>query len=290
MQLSKIITLASRKVRLPLLAMERSLRATGCQLPLWVIPYNDEKFDLPPNAIWWEEPDFLEWIDRCGQRPVMRKYQATLTKMYQFIDTDAIFLENPELTLAGQTGWINSCGHWHNPDDATTPELRSVLKSSSTVWQQSVFNSGQFACESKLHTPASLKALCQTPIYRRILLDDPFHEQPGLNLLAHLSGVPITNLTLPPHAMQSTWAGDYPDEEFEKYWQDEARKPYLLHWAGRKMDGSSPIDRLALDFLTKEERTQWQEQLARLPKPGSAQRLRRSLRVGWHALKASWGK
>jgi hypothetical protein len=38
MKIDKIISMANQKVRLRFLAMERSLRATGCQLPLWVIP------------------------------------------------------------------------------------------------------------------------------------------------------------------------------------------------------------------------------------------------------------
>jgi hypothetical protein len=47
MKIEKIITLANNKVRLRFLAMERSLRATGCQLPLLVIPYDDKLFELP---------------------------------------------------------------------------------------------------------------------------------------------------------------------------------------------------------------------------------------------------
>ena len=33
--------------------MERSLRAVGCDLPLLVIPYDEDLFELPPNAEWW---------------------------------------------------------------------------------------------------------------------------------------------------------------------------------------------------------------------------------------------
>jgi hypothetical protein len=47
MKLQKIITMASSAVEIPFLAMERSLRASGCQLPIWVIPYNEKIFDLP---------------------------------------------------------------------------------------------------------------------------------------------------------------------------------------------------------------------------------------------------
>lgn len=50
MKLESIITLASTEVRLRFIAMERSLRATGCDLPLRVIPYNANASKLPLNA------------------------------------------------------------------------------------------------------------------------------------------------------------------------------------------------------------------------------------------------
>jgi hypothetical protein len=41
MKIDKIISMANQKVRLRFLALERSLRASGCQLPILVIPYDD---------------------------------------------------------------------------------------------------------------------------------------------------------------------------------------------------------------------------------------------------------
>ncbi len=52
MKLDCVVTLANRAVRLRFLGMERSLRATGCDLPLKVIPYDDARFDLPGRAEW----------------------------------------------------------------------------------------------------------------------------------------------------------------------------------------------------------------------------------------------
>ncbi len=288
MRLECIITLANEKVRLPFLAMERSLRATGCDLPLRVIPYNDAKFDLPDGSEWWEVPEFLAFIDREGNRPVMRKYQALLSGPFQFLDTDAVFLKDPTEVLAPLEGWVNSCCHWHNPFEATTDELRAILRKRSTTWPKSVFNSGQFACDRQLYTVDSLCETLTRPEVRPVALDDPFHEQPGMNLLAHLSGVPISNLTLPPHCMESTWAGDYPEDDFEQTWTDPDRKPYLIHWAGHKMDGRHAIDHLALDLLTEDERADWLVEAAQNPAPNATARLKRGLRAAHQALRDSW--
>src|SRR5437764_440818 len=57
MKLERIITLANRKFRVRFAAMERSLRAVGCALPISVIPYDNERFDLPKNSEWWECPE-----------------------------------------------------------------------------------------------------------------------------------------------------------------------------------------------------------------------------------------
>jgi hypothetical protein len=82
----------------------------------------------------------------------------------------------------------------------------------------------------------------------------PSTDQAGLNLLVFESGVEITNLTLPPLCMESTWAGDYPAELFEYYWADPQRKPYLIHWAGIPMDVSRPINQIFYNFLTQAEK------------------------------------
>lgn len=288
MRLECVITLANDKVRLPFLAMERSLRATGCDLPLRVIPYNDAKFDLPDGATWWEEPEFLAFIGREGNRPVMRKYQALLAGNFQFLDTDAVFLKNPAEVLAPLEGWVNSCCHWHNPFEATTDALRDVLRERSTTWPKSVFNSGQFACDRQLYDAKSLCEALARPEVREIALEDPFHEQPGMNLLTHLSGIPISNLTLPPYNMESTWAGDYLEDDFTRTWADPTRKPYLIHWAGRKMDGAHAIDRLALDLLTADERAAWMEQVALNPAPNATARFKRGLRAARQAMRDSW--
>lgn len=279
MRIEKIITLASKEVLIPLKAMVRSLRATGCELPILVIPYRPEKIPLPEGCEYWEEPAFLNYIDSVGRRPVMRKYQVLLNDHYQFVDTDVIFLQSPEKALHSCEGFITSCCHWSNPGETLTPLSRNILAANDTLWPLKVFNSGQFACDRQLYTLPSFQQVVTNPDYREVILENPFHEQPGMNLLVRLSQCPITNLTLPPRCMPSTWAGDYPDKDYRRHWPDSQNTPYLIHWAGRKMDPDWPICDLFFEFLTKEEKAEYLAQLKPASKPTFSQRLRRGLRA-----------
>ena len=129
MKLEKIITLANQSTRLPFAAMERSLRAAGCALPLAVIPYDEQRFNLPANAAWWELPDVLAWLTAEKTHPMMRKYQCLLTANYQFVDSDVIFLRNPEAVLEPHAGFVTSCCHWRDGGHTTTAESRRVMAS-----------------------------------------------------------------------------------------------------------------------------------------------------------------
>lgn len=260
MKINKIISLANEKVRLRFLAMERSLRATGCQLPLLVIPYDQNLFDLPNGATWWEVPEITEWLKANNAHPVMRKYQCLTTEDYQFVDSDICFLRNPESVLEPYDGFITSCGHWRDPSHTLTPDSFQWLTKRSTCWQHQVFNTGQFACDRSLYTPDSLIKTAMKPQFAGTCVHWIHNEQPGLNWLAWLSGIPITNLTLPPLAMESTWAGDYPGD-YEQYWTDPERKPYLIHWAGTAMDIPRPIHQIFYDFLTSTEQKEWEAQV-----------------------------
>ena len=259
MKLDCIITLASPEVRLRFLAMERSLRATGCQLPLRVIPYRDTRFDLPPNAEWWFNPELADWLERWHCHPAKRKYQCLTVPNHHFVDADVLFLANPEAALAAHSGFITSCGHWKNPNHTLTLESQELITATSTNWQTRVFNSGQWACDRSLFTPDQLRHCAEQTALVSTCLSLPIPDQAGVNLLVHASGVPITNLTLPPSSMESTWAGDYPDADFERFWSDPERKPYLIHWAGCDMTQPRPIDRLMEHFLTTTELAEWQD-------------------------------
>jgi hypothetical protein len=260
MKIDKVISMANKKVRLRFLAMERSLRATGCQLPLWVIPYDDDLFELPEGSTWWAIPDIIDWLKTENAHPVMRKYQCLTIGNYQFVDSDVCFLRNPETVLEPHVGFVASCGHWRDPSGTCTEISHQLMQSRDTMWQRDVFNTGQFACDRPLFTVESLKTTALQPEFIDTCLRFRFHEQPGINLFVWKSGIEIVNLTLPPIRMQSTWAGDYCGE-YTQYWTEEQRKPYLIHWAGTRMDVSRPINQIFYDFLTQEEKAEWDEQV-----------------------------
>jgi hypothetical protein len=276
MKIDKIISMANQKVRLRFLAMERSLRATGCQLPLLVIPYDDNLFELPEGSTWWEVPAITSWLKSEKTHPVMRKYQCLTVGGYQFVDADVCFLRNPETVLEPYSGFVTSCGHWRDPGGTYTAASKHLMLSKSTLWQRDVFNSGQFACDRPLFTEALLKATAMEPAFLETCIRWPYNEQPGLDLLVLASEVEITNLTLPPLRMESTWAGDY-SGEYEHYWIHPQRQPYLIHWAGTAMDVARPINQIFYDFLTSAEKIEWDEQVRQWSRLN--QKKHRSIRV-----------
>lgn len=283
MKLEKIITMGNEPVKLPLLGLIRSIRAVGCELPIWVIPYDDRTFELPEGCTWWKHEEMCDYIASEDGRPVMRKYQCMLESNYQFVDSDIVFLRDPAPVLEPHEGWVASCCHWNNPEHTYTEHSLPLIRARSTTWQRLIFNTGQFACDRALYDMASFKTTAANPDYRRTILDDPYHEQPGINLLVHLSGVPISNLTLPPTNMESTWAGDY-GADFESFWRDEVRKPYLIHWAGEKMSPDKPISELFFQYLSPEEKAAFLAAQTDST-PDATQRLKRKLRAAWHAAK-----
>lgn len=261
MKLEFIATLASPEVRLRFLAMERSLRAVGCDLPLRVIPYHEDRFDLPPNAEWWQDTKLCDWLMQWKAHPTMRKYQCLLEQNFQFVDSDVIFLRDPREALASCDDFTTSCGHWKNPNETLTAESASLVSQKSSNWQLSIFNAGQWACDRRLYSFEQLREHCESEGFRNTCLTFPHHDQPGINLLVNASGVVINNMTLPPLRMESTWAGDYIDAHFERFWVDNQRKPYLIHWAGCDMSKARPIDRLMEDFLLPEELDGWRQEI-----------------------------
>jgi len=264
--MTAVVTLANAHSRIRFLAMERSLRAVGCDLPLLVIPFNNDLFDLPPRANWWTVPEVLDWLRAENAHPMMAKYQCLTMGGYQFVDTDVIFLRNPREVLAPYDGFVASCGQWRDPYNAVNEASLKFFQRRSRLWQKMVFNGGQFACDRPLYSAAELKRQATSPEFAEACFKhkgDPFlvNDQTGLNLLVLASGVPFTNLNLPPSPMESTWAGDYPDQ-FEPFWANGGEKPYLLHWAGVDMISPRPINELFYQYLTSSERAEWDRHAA----------------------------
>ena len=179
MKIDKIISMANQKVRLRFLAMERSLRATGCELPIWVIPYDDNLFELPEGSTWWEIPEIRNWLKAEQAHPMMGKYQCLTIGNYQFVDSDICFLRNPEKVLESHSGFVTSCGHWHNPGHICTEASLRLMSQKTTTWQKSVFNAGQFACDRYLYDLETLKSVAMQSDFVDTCVKFRFHDSQG---------------------------------------------------------------------------------------------------------------
>jgi len=258
MKLESIVTLANRNSRLMFLAMLRSLRATGNQLPVAVIPYDESRFDLPPGAEWVEHPPFYSWVKARCAHPMMRKYLALTFRNHHYLDTDALFLKDPAKVLAPHSGFVVCCTEWNKPKWTVTRETESRFRQRWSTWQKEIFCAGQFACDRQLYDAEGLMRFAEQPENRGACLEFSLHDQPGTNLMVLSTDVPRTNLTLPPHGMASSWAGDYDDAGAVTR---GTNSPYLLHYAGGLLDQDHATNELFLNFLSKDERTEWDEQL-----------------------------
>lgn len=258
MKLDKIITLANKAVELRFLAMIRSLRAVGCQLPVIIIPYDDQPiFDLPEGCQIWRDEDIFDLLKDYPMGGVKRKYVTLTLKNYHFVDSDVVFLKNPEEILKSHTGFVTCCGHWRSTDHIATPKLSKFLRTKSSLWQKLIFNSGQYASDQILFEKDHLIELCKSTTLYYDTLEFPHHEQPGLNFLVHSSKVEYKNLTLPPFELESSWAGDYLDCLPDR---NSDRAPYLIHWAGMPRGEHREVDQLFLNYLTADERNRLAEE------------------------------
>ena len=261
MKIDKVITMASRSVRLPFLVMERSLRGVGCDLPLMVIPYGDDLFELPPNAEWWPSPKFSDWLRKNNAHPTMAKYRCLTQENYAYFDTDILMLDDFRKVLEPHQNFVVADTEWSKPFCNYTPDSALILSQRSSLWKLRNFNTGHFCCDRALYTEDEVMGISEKPEYRSTCLEYPLHEQPGINLLVALSNVEVTNLSLPPYKMESTMAVDYLGE-WEALWQS-GQRPYFIHYAGSVLLDKLPINRLFYDFLTKEEQAEWDATVAK---------------------------
>ncbi|CAN5414779.1 hypothetical protein BH10PLA1_BH10PLA1_03380 [soil metagenome] len=286
MEIDRIITLANAPMKIQFIAMERSLRLCGCKLPIQVIPYDDNKFELPSGASWWLDSDVQRWLDSENASPRFRKYQCFLVKNYQFADPDIVFLKNPAEVLLPLDGFVATDTEWNKPQYTYSKESIGILASKSSLWQRSVFNSGQFASSVALYDFEGLRKMAMSPKCVQTCVHFPVHDQPGMNLLVAMAGTQITNTTLPPFDTESTWAGDYLGD-YKSLWSDQSRMPYLIHWAGPVLELNRPINNLFYELLTRQERAEW-DALMRERAAKSLSRYRSSLpwwKLPWHDVK-----
>ena len=142
-ELQKIITLAHAPHRMRFVLMERSLRAVGCDLPLRVIPYDDDLFELPRNAQYWKTPQIFEWLGADKSMNIKRKYQCLTTNDFQYIDTDAYFVRNPADVLKAHRGLVVCCHEWRwsssAPNSCVTVRSAETMRRRNTLFYLNLF-------------------------------------------------------------------------------------------------------------------------------------------------------
>jgi hypothetical protein len=149
MKIDKIISLANRKVRLPFLVMERSLRAVGCDLPLLVIPYDEDLFELPPNAEWWGSRKFSDWLQRNHGHRMMAKYLCLTEENYSYFATDLMILEDFRSILTDHHDFVVADTEWSKP--CNTTRVRCNPSQRSSLFRLKIFNAGHFSATGAVH-------------------------------------------------------------------------------------------------------------------------------------------
>lgn len=253
MNVQKVITLASRKVKLAFNVFERSLRRAGCDLPLLVIPYGDDLFELPSNSEWWDSPGFASWLRAHKAHPMMAKYRCLTEANYVYFDTDICVVDDFRPVLSHHRNFVVADTEWNKPGWSTSPEATSILAEKTSLWMLKLFNAGHFACDQVLSSEKEIQSVSEK--YSDTCLTYPHHDQPGINLLVSLTDVEVTNLCMPPYRMESTMAVDYPGE-WEGIWS-RGHRPYFIHYAGSGLGQNLPINRLYYDFMSQAERKEW---------------------------------
>jgi len=262
LKLERIISFANAAVRLQFLAMERSLRATGCHLPISVIPYDEKRFPLPEHADWLEDEALFAHIQKVGAMPLTRKYLALTVPHSAYFDADIVHLRNPEQWLEPLPDglFVVADTEWQKARWTFTEQTRTLYEAQTTLWLLDNFNSGFFA--------QAVPRIALQDVHA--LLDDPHHqnlihgkvpstgEQEGANLLVHNSRMEVRNLCLPPHRMESTMACDYPDG-FASIFR-KANAPAFVHYAGPGKNLEAPIAQLIFEHLTAAEAAQMRKE------------------------------
>lgn len=234
--------------------MERSLRAAGCSLPLSVIPYDDNLFELPANAEWVDLQPFAEMLQPWSQGGGhFRKFVTVLSGPTAFFDADIIHLKNPEEWLApfADDDFVVADTEFSKATWTYTARTKQVFQQSSANWLAKNFNTGFFACHNSNLTADVLAQALRGAEGDLLENRHIAAEQPALNYLVHSLKLRVVNACLPPYRFESTMALDYGDN-----YKDLLSLPNgapFIHYAGRGRDLDAPISQLIFQHLTNEE-------------------------------------
>lgn len=254
MTFDQIFSMANRHMRLEFLAMERSLRATGCRLPLTVIPFGEPDFDLPPGASWMDISPYKTLLApwKTGSA-AFRKLSIFLQRGAVFFDADIIHLQNPEEWLAGFSPdqFVVADTEVFKNKWTFTPRTAEVFRWTSSNWQLSNFNSGFFAFENRQLTEDAIAAAFAASESDFLINSPTPGEQSALNYLVFRLGWKVVNVCLPPYSLESTMSVDYGDNYRELLGLPNSAP--FIHFAGGGRVLDEPIAELMLSHLSAEE-------------------------------------
>jgi hypothetical protein len=257
MTFDRIFSMANRHVALEFLAMERSLRATGCRLPLTVIPFGEPDFDLPRDAAWMDISPYRKLLEPWSSgSAAFRKLVVFLQPGAVFFDADITHLRNPEEWLAefSPDEFLVADTEVFKNKWTFTPRTAEIYRAASSNWQLSTFNSGFFAFQNLRATEDSIAAAFSNcgPDF---LINSPTPgEQAALNYLVFRLGWKVVNACLPPYSLESTMAVDY-DDNYRELLNLPNSAPFI-HFAGGGRDLDKPIAQLMLAHLSAEQATE----------------------------------
>ena len=262
MIINQILTMASKAVRLDFIAMERSLRATGCDVPIKIIPFDSSRFELPENSSWLEDHDESFKVVESSKAVVhCRKLVALTQTNTAFFDADIIHLSNPVQWLKpySSDSFVVADTEWNKAKWTFTSETKSVYLSQSTLWILDQFNSGFFAFGDAVATATDLATFVNDPEHKKLWSGrgPTPGEQSAMNWLVHQSKRPIINLCLPPYRIESTMALDYAQDY--RPLLSVARAAPFIHYAGAGRDLKAPISELIFQHLNAKETEDWKD-------------------------------
>jgi hypothetical protein len=263
-RVDRIITLANKSVELQISVFLRSLRKVGCELPVWVIPFREKDFDLPPGCYWIEDSKLLRFLNETGAHPLYNKYCALLQSNCAYFDTDIILLREPRkwLESAPSHTFTVADTEWAKNRWTFSPDSLRFLATLSSCWQLFTFNTGFFVFEKPLYEEEELLEVIRSPEYRGTCLErrKPPIDQPAINWLVLRKRAKIFNFNLPEQYMESTMAVDYGTSSPEAIVSRPAA-PAFLHFAGPIFQENLPVVNLFTSFLTAPERARWDAQV-----------------------------
>lgn len=251
-----------------------SIRRCGCNLPIHVIPFDenpavlDKRWggveqlsmaDFPAEGLAFFEE--LKGRHRQCHPGLLRRFLCWFGEFDEFLysDNDVValmnweelfpYLENHDVVHADYE--FTTGGKFNLRDPRRFEELMGAGS------LEAALTSGHFLCRRSPQHPADLLAgLAWMEEHRDLLI---WQDQVLLHVTLLVAQWRVLNLCKPPHHWASTWAGDYEDVlELVRTIQVERRPISHMHYSGKIGTGTRPIDELLWSSLPVKQRNRRQ--------------------------------